>query len=145
MIEIMTVFTYFNNYLITVFSSVYWMTIHVTTSKLKSKTRISCINCVSSPCTSHLQSFFGKWNLKNMFKMNIKHKMGESIWKMILSELSHLFWANSPVWKKWANCPRGIVPGGTGFWANRPGAAKKIRISFTLLYALKVLCSIEIV
>ena len=48
--------------------------------------------------------------------------MGESTWKIILNELSHLFWANSLVWKNWANCPGGIVPGGTGFWANRPGA-----------------------
>ena len=31
--------------------------------------------------------------------MNIKNKMGESTWKMILSELSHHFWGNSPVWK----------------------------------------------
>ena len=49
-------------------------------------------------------------------------KMGESTRKLILERIVPLLWSEQSRSKFCAKCPGGIVPGGTGFGANRPGA-----------------------
>ena len=49
-------------------------------------------------------------------------KMGESTRKSVLERIVPLFWSEQSRSNFSAKSPGGIVPGGTGFGANRPGA-----------------------
>ena len=49
-------------------------------------------------------------------------KFGESTRKFVFERIVPLLWSEQSRSKFWAKCPGGIVPGGTGFGANRPGA-----------------------
>ena len=53
-------------------------------------------------------------------------KMGESTRKFVLERIVPLFWSEQSRSKFWAKSPGGIVPGGTGFGANRPGAPFRV-------------------